>query len=295
MNKNIFLLSLILLMSACVSKTKYDIAIKTIDSLTLENSKLIEINDELRNGEERLIKSINKFYADKDFINANLNLEKLKQKHPESLFLVENAKKIDDIIYRSNIQKDSIDKHIQDSIRLANIDELGNWEIGHYVDKFGDYTGDKFIYTRINGYFSNSATSNSKLEVIIKISKYEEDNYYYEFKYDEYADGVEDKYYGGYPAKIKKIENYNTTMIGSCRLGRNGYDYYTYDYVTCHCENKNGSKVDVGFVSLLKNEGVYRFEVTAESNSYSADVEYYFTINSKYLNNALLKAGIDKL
>ena len=283
-------------MSACVSKTKYDIAIKTIDSLTLENSKLIEINDELRNGEERLIKSINKFCADKDFINANLTLEKLKQKHPESLFLVENAKKIDDIIYRSNIQKDSIDKHIQDSIRLANIDELGNWEIGNYVDKFGDYTGEKFIYMRINGYFSNSATNNSKLEVIIKISKYKEDNYYYEFKYDEYADGVEDKYYHGYPGRFKKLDNgYKTSMIGRCRLGRDGYDYYDYDYYTCHCEHKDGKEESIGLVSLLKQEGKYKFVITAEPNNYSADVVYYFTLDSKYLNNALLKAGIDKL
>lgn len=288
MNKIIFLLSLMLLMSACVSKTKYDIAIKTIDSLTIEN-------DELRNGEERLVNLIQMHYANRDYISANVNLDILRQKHFESKFFVKNKMMIDSIIVNSKIQQDSIDKHIQDSIRLANIDELGNWEIGHYVDKFGDYTGEKFIYTRINGYFSNSATSNSKLEVIIKISKYEEDNYYYEFKYDEYADGVEDKYYGGYPAKIKKIENYNTTMIGSCRLGRGGRDYYDYNYVTCHCENKDGSKVDGGLVSLLKNEGVYKFDVTAESNSYSADVKYYFTIDSKYLNNALLKAGIDKL
>lgn len=288
MNKIIFLLSLMLLMSACVSKTKYDIAIKTIDSLKIEN-------DELRNGEERLVNLIQMHYANRDYISANVNLDILRQKHFESKFFVKNKMMIDSIIVHSKIQQDSIDKHIQDSIRLANIDELGDWEIGSYVDKFGDYTGEKFVYMRINGYFSNSATSNSRLEVLIKISKYEKDNYYYEIKYDEYADGVEDKYYGGYPAEIKKMDNYNTTMIGSCRLGRHGQDYYDYNYVTCHCENKDGSKVDGGLVSLLKNEGVYKFDVTAESNSYSADVKYYFTIDSKYLNNALLKAGIDKL
>lgn len=294
MRKIIFII-VIALMSACVSKTEYEEAIIKIDSLQIENARLAELNDELENGEDRLIKLINKCYANKDFINANQNLEKLKQKHSESSFFIDNKAKINSIVLRSKIQKDSIDKHINDSIRLANIDELGDWEIGSYVDKFGDYTGEKFVYMRINGYFSNSATSNSRLEVLIKISKYEKDNYNYKIKYDEYADGVEDKYYGGYPAEIKKMDNYNTTMIGSCRLGRDGQDYYDYNYVTCHCENKDGSKVDGGLVSLLKNEGVYKFDVTAESNSYSADVKYYFTIDSKYLNNALLKAGIDKL
>ena len=89
MRKIIFLF-VIALMSACVSKTEYEKAIIKIDSLQIENARLAELNDELENGEERLIKLINKCYANKDFINANQNLEKniLAGKIPTRMFLI---------------------------------------------------------------------------------------------------------------------------------------------------------------------------------------------------------------
>lgn len=50
---------------------------------------------------------------------------------------------------------------------------FSNWEILEYKDKFGDPTGEKFVgpINDIYGTFSNSATTNSKLEVYFRIDK----------------------------------------------------------------------------------------------------------------------------
>lgn len=55
------------------------------------------------------------------------------------------------------------------------------WKVGEFVDDFGDPIGEKYIYTKAEGTFSNSATLDSKLYVkiivdniaYVKISLYE--------------------------------------------------------------------------------------------------------------------------
>jgi hypothetical protein len=49
---------------------------------------------------------------------------------------------------------------------------FSSWNLGNYVDDFGDDTGEHFITTAIEGKFSNSATSssNSPMRILIKIS-----------------------------------------------------------------------------------------------------------------------------
>ena len=48
------------------------------------------------------------------------------------------------------------------------IDKLkGNWEIGYYVDDFGDKTNDSYVIGTFTGTFSNSATSGSRLTVYV--------------------------------------------------------------------------------------------------------------------------------
>ena len=54
-----------------------------------------------------------------------------------------------------------------------------------------------------------------------------------------------------------------------------------------------GREKDGGWVSLedmLMNEGSYEFSVRLEYST-----RYQFTINSKYLNNALVKAGLKSI
>jgi len=70
--------------------------------------------------------------------------------------------------------EDSLIKLRRDSIAKVKAEELAYlnrpWKTGNFVDNFGDPTGENFIYTEVDGRFSNSATSNSYLfvEIIIK-------------------------------------------------------------------------------------------------------------------------------
>lgn len=41
------------------------------------------------------------------------------------------------------------------------------WNVGNYVNEFGDPTGFKYVYTETTGRFSNSATNNSALTVVV--------------------------------------------------------------------------------------------------------------------------------
>lgn len=42
------------------------------------------------------------------------------------------------------------------------------WQVGSYVDEFGEPTGNKYVYAEATGHFSNSATNNSALAVVLQ-------------------------------------------------------------------------------------------------------------------------------
>lgn len=48
---------------------------------------------------------------------------------------------------------------------------FAEWQIGNVVDDFGDPTGEKFVYTIVDGTFSNSATTSSSCSIRI-LAKY---------------------------------------------------------------------------------------------------------------------------
>lgn len=58
-------------------------------------------------------------------------------------------------------------KQEQERIRLENMSKLGIWTVRYYVDNFGNLTKKGYITTAkpISGRFSNSATTDSKLNV----------------------------------------------------------------------------------------------------------------------------------
>jgi hypothetical protein len=59
-----------------------------------------------------------------------------------------------------------------DSARRAEIAYRNRpWKTGNFVDEFGKQTGKNFIYTEVEGVFSNTATTNSKLYVKVIVSK----------------------------------------------------------------------------------------------------------------------------
>lgn len=57
-------------------------------------------------------------------------------------------------------------------IFLLSVPLFAEWKIGNIVDDFGDPTGEKFVYTIVDGTFSNSATTSSPCSVRV-LSQYE--------------------------------------------------------------------------------------------------------------------------
>jgi hypothetical protein len=72
-------------------------------------------------------------------------------------------------------QESKIDSNLIDSINKADSIKLAfenrPWRTDTFVDDFGDKTGNIYIYTKVLGTFSNSATSNSAVFVKIIITK----------------------------------------------------------------------------------------------------------------------------
>lgn len=84
-----------------------------------------------------------------------------------------NAKSYDEAIFRKAVEAINRSgyrvgepfKELEDKIVLAH--EMGNWDIADYVDDFGDKDGGHFLALIGNGVFSNTATTNSPLAVVL--------------------------------------------------------------------------------------------------------------------------------
>lgn len=80
------------------------------------------------------------------------------------------------IVLSGCVNKDAqnIEKHKRDSIRaerirIDSINNIGIWEISAYMDEFREKTDKKYVRCQVFGTFSNSATTDSKLRVVLAI------------------------------------------------------------------------------------------------------------------------------
>lgn len=172
MKKLFISIVLILTMISCmVDKNEYNNVITERDSLLTRLEVLEKEIDELKNGEQRIIGLIEHSLENKHYVNAEQYINTLYLKHPESLKNSYYKKVLSTISSKIKKQKQEIEKHKQDSIKLANINNLGVWEIRYFVDDFGQPTNEGYITTEysIYGKFSNTATENSDLRVVFII------------------------------------------------------------------------------------------------------------------------------
>lgn len=274
-----FLVAILLLLESCVSSTKYQNLQNTVDSLKIENQLLLQKNDELLNGEDRLFNLIKLYSGEGKYIEAKNTLTALKENHPESPLFTSNKQLFEEISKRAQKEQEIIDKHIRDSIRLANIDNIGDWEIGDYVNDFDEPTGEHFVQQTFIGEFSNSATSGSQLLILLRFYNYSyadgTKSLIYSFYFDEYLNGVEDEDF--YDAERIKIVNKAQRKVYLQR--------YEYDSL----KDESGNSVSL-LDDILLSEGVYEFDMKFEYST-----RYYFTINTEFLDNALIKAGLKEL
>ena len=274
--KRIFVILSFGLLWGCVKQSTHNQALRTIDSLMVANQTLIEENDELLNGEKRLIDYIELHNRNNDVLKSYDFIVKLRSKHPESDYITKNEQLLIAIENEAQIILDSIQKVKQDSIRRANIHELGIWKIGEYVDDFGEPTGEKFLYANVLGVFSNSATARDILGVKVNVFNDGSIGLYY----DEYNDGTYEN---------EKIRNIKIVNKEARKVYESLWDVW--NPVDCLFDNDESSpRESMTLEEVLTKEGEYEFYINLKYNT-----KYKFIINSNYLENAMLKAGIKKL
>lgn len=260
------------MVSGCVSKSKYEKAQEEINSLKEENKKLKVINEELLNGEDRLMNYIKLYSDSNDYIKAYESLIKLKKYHPESNKLGQNNKLFTQIEKIALAKIDSIKEAKEDSLKRANINELGDWGIGNFINDFDEPTGEKYVHANFWGQFSNSATANDKLRINIRIYG-DKKNPIVDIRFDEYDNGTYED---------EKIEY--TKIIN--KKSRKKYIGERSFYSFTDIESKEGNRL----IDILTKEGVYEFYMRLDYKTV-----YEFSINTNYLNNALIKAGLKEL
>lgn len=261
-------LSLIFFCSCGISQSEYNKTVSERDSLTREVEALKMEIEELNNGEERLINLAENAYKSNEYIKTKLYIDKLFKKHPESSKIAYFKNMLAEIEPKIQDELEKIKKQRRDSIRLANINELGIWQTGYYVNDFDEPTKEGYVETYVNGTFSNSATTNSDLRVNFIIDKNSIRIQLYE-------------YAGNHPIKG---EGFLKFTIKDSNGKRHTVRSYNSDSGNNTIEEEYFDEVK----AILLNGG--RIKFVALADKYSSPSEYKFEIvNADYLENALIK------
>lgn len=265
----IFICILSMIFCSCgISQSEYRKMISKRDSLMNEIETLKEELEELNNGEERLINLAENAYKDNEYIKAKFYIDRLLKKHPESSKFTYYKNMLVEIEPKVQNELKKIEKKRKDSIRLANINKLGIWKIGYYVNNFDEPTGERYVETYVNGTFSNSATTNSDLRVCFIIDKNS-----IRIQLYEYAGNHPIKGEGFLKFTIKDSNNkIHTVKSYNNDSGDNTIEEEYFDEVK----------------AILLNGGKIKFVALADK--YGSPSEYKFEIvNADYLENALIK------
>ena len=96
--------------------------------------------------------------------------------------------------------------------------DIGDWMIGHYVDDFGQPTNDGYVINKqyIQGKFSNSATTNSKLNVEILVD-YQDDIaiFLYEYARNNSVKNSSSRYSDEYDITIRTEDGTDVSVTGT--------------------------------------------------------------------------------
>lgn len=285
MKKTVCIVLSVVLLNGCgISSSEHNKVTSERDSLELLVSKLESEIDELENGEERLIGLIEYSYNSEKFLDTQKYIERLLEKHPETLireYFTDLLLKIDE---KAKAELAVIDQARKDSIRLANIDNLGIWEINYFVDEFGDRTSSGYITTKrpIYGTFSNSATQGSDLRVefiiinnkkiAIQLYEYNGSNPVKDYN-GRYIVSIQDS---GGEKHILYATNYDSDRLS---FGNNTFSMVTYEE-----RDKTDSQI---MYDILMKGGEIKFNIVDKERK---TTKYNFSIsNFDWFENAMFK------
>lgn len=167
-------------------------------------------------------------------------------------------------------------------IRIEELNKVGDWDKGYYVDDFGDKTNSGFVSQTIQGLFSNSATEGSRLRVKIFINDGDlklENPWFRFYEYD-----------GNNPVKGTFSKN---TM--SCRIKDENNQIYRFEmgqgqgsdhmYMVSYGKSNKGTLQRLK--EIIKDGGKAGFACVG--NGYSTSVKYVFSFDFKYFENIIRK------
>jgi hypothetical protein len=166
--------------------------------------------------------------------------------------------------------------------RIEELNKVGNWDKGYYVDDFGDKTNSGFVSQTIQGLFSNSATEGSSLRVRIFINdgdlKFE--NPWFRFY----------EYNGNNPVKGTYSSN---TM--SCRIKDENDEIFRFEMkqfqgADSMFMNTNGkwNKRTIQRLEEIINEGGSA-GFACVGDGYNTSTKYVFNFDFKYFQNIVRK------
>ena len=167
--------------------------------------------------------------------------------------------------------------------RKAELKKLGSWSTGIYVDEFGDRTGEGFIKLTTYGFFSNSATTDSRLRVEMMLSNGSIEEPWFRFYEYDGANAVKGIFDDKNPINCR-VKNDRGDVFPIELYQRQGWDglYIHRTWKTADIDVKKLRK------SIL-DEGIAKFSCYKERYSSS---KYRFNLNFKYFSNVVRKYKI---
>jgi len=110
---------------------------------------------------------------------------------------------------------------------LSYLISFAQWDIGHYLDDFGEETEERFLHQTVSGTFSNSESTNAKCTYFIEHNKKEKVLGISIYPYD--GNSMESFYEDTFQdVKIKKPSGELVTIEAFCFEGIIYFDYEEY-------------------------------------------------------------------
>ena len=142
---------------------------------------------------------------------------------------------------------------------LSYLISFAQWEIGNYVDEFGEETEERFLHQTVSGTFSNSATTNAKCSYFIEHTKVEE---VFAISIYPYGRSLKESFYDEtfQDVKIKKPSGEVVTIEAFCFEGMIYFSEEEY----------------VQLMDALKERGEYKVAMTYNTDSTQSSYRFKF-------------------
>ena len=151
----------------------------------------------------------------------------------------------------------------------------GDWKVGIFLNDFDEPTGEKYIYQELYGHFSNSATTNSRLRILVKFycSNGGYKLLYGRMFFDEYCDGIWDYVEG--PSKDEQCGSKIIDREHRRAFHRANHDKFSYMI--------DGGKGQFSWEYIFADlPATYEVTITGDYKT-----KYFFSINTDKLSEAL--------